>query len=423
MVIPAISNANFVITEIMYDVSGTDTDREWIEVKNEGSTPLDLSLYKFFEANTNHSLVISQGNQSIPAGGFAVIADKPANFLVDNPSFSGALFDSSFSLSNSGEELSIKDAEGNITDAVAYDPSIGANGDGNSLQKTESGWKALASTPGKEAGGTSSNTQSAENTSTSTNTTTQQTQTVVSTHYVASEIAIQPTTKEEEGYFSVSAGRNRLSSAGSPVQFSADLKTNGTLLNGIEYKWYLGDGFIAYGKTIEHIYAFSGDYVVILSASGYGRNSVHRINVKVVEPKLSARHIDGGIEIKNDGKEEINLFKWSVSVANQNYDVLGDLIVMPGKLLALDSRITKLPNYGNITLTSAIGKTVSLAPSLKSQNLLVQGSAPNSTAKKEPQSNTENPKNTAAVSQALVIEHQSALKKLGEFLKKLFSSQ
>lgn len=409
----------------MYDVSGTDTDREWIEVKNEGSTPLDLSLYKFFEANTNHSLAVSQGNQSIPAGGFAVIADKPANFLADNPSFSGALFDSSFSLSNSGEELSIKDAEGNVTDTVAYDPNIGANGDGNSLQKTESGWKALVSTPGKEAGSPSSNAQSTENNSTSTNTTTQQTQTqtVVSTHYVANEIAIQPTTKEEEGYFAISAGRNRLSSAGSPVQFSADLKTNGTLLNGIEYKWSLGDGFIAYGKTIEHIYAFPGDYVVILSASGYGRNSVHRINVKVVEPKLLARHIDGGIEIKNEGKEEINLFKWSVGVANQSYDVLGDLIVMPGRSLVLDSRITKLPNYGDIILTSAIGKTVSAAPNLRPQTLSVQNSAQNLIAKKEQQDNIENLKNTAAISQALVIEHQSALKKLSEFFKKLFSSR
>ena len=54
-----VAYANILINEVMYDVEGTDTDREWIEVYNDGSESVDLSTYKLFEANTNHGLTLS----------------------------------------------------------------------------------------------------------------------------------------------------------------------------------------------------------------------------------------------------------------------------------------------------------------------------------------------------------------------------
>ena len=41
------------ITEIMYDLEGTDTDREWIEVHNETGTEIDLTGWKFYDGS-NH---------------------------------------------------------------------------------------------------------------------------------------------------------------------------------------------------------------------------------------------------------------------------------------------------------------------------------------------------------------------------------
>ena len=78
-------------SEVMYDVSGTDSGREWIELQNTGSTPVDLTSLKLFEANTNHSLVESQGSATLAAGGFAIIADDPAKFKVDWPNFAGVI--------------------------------------------------------------------------------------------------------------------------------------------------------------------------------------------------------------------------------------------------------------------------------------------------------------------------------------------
>jgi len=138
-----------VISEFMYDLDGSDNKREWIEIYNQDSAA-DLSNWKFYEAETNHRLKLVQGSFTIPSGGFAVIADNNQSFLADSLDYSGTLFDSSFSLSNSGEELSIKDSEDEVVDTVDYSSGQGAAGNGKSLQLIGNEWLACEPTPGEE---------------------------------------------------------------------------------------------------------------------------------------------------------------------------------------------------------------------------------------------------------------------------------
>jgi len=145
------STGSIVITEIMYDLPGSDTGREWIEVKNNNSADVDLSTYKFFEDDTNHKLESFQGEPILDSGSFAIIADDPSKFLIDWPNFSGAIFDSSFSLSNTGEALTLKDENSNIVDEVNYVSLWGASGNGKSLQrKIDSSFIEELPTPGAE---------------------------------------------------------------------------------------------------------------------------------------------------------------------------------------------------------------------------------------------------------------------------------
>ncbi|MDP3742421.1 MAG: lamin tail domain-containing protein, partial [Candidatus Micrarchaeota archaeon] len=103
--LPPMANAAVFINEILYDFQdGADTGREWVEVINTGEA-VDISGWKFVEANTNHGLTLVQGSVEIPSGGFAMIVIDAAKFLADWPGFSGTIFDSSFSLSNTGETL------------------------------------------------------------------------------------------------------------------------------------------------------------------------------------------------------------------------------------------------------------------------------------------------------------------------------
>jgi hypothetical protein len=132
----------------MYDVQGVDDGREWIEIENTDSEAVDLLGWKLFENNVNHGLSVSQGESTIPSGGFAVIADNSQKFLIDWPDFLGTLFDSSFSLGNSGETFALKNASGASVHTLTYDTSLGARGNGNVLALRSEEWSEQLPTPG-----------------------------------------------------------------------------------------------------------------------------------------------------------------------------------------------------------------------------------------------------------------------------------
>jgi len=142
---------SIIINEVMYDLEGSDSDREWIELKNVGEQSVDLSNWKFEESGTQHKLTSYQGTLNLDPQQYAVIVDKVENFLADFPGFSGTIFDSSFSLSNSGETLNLRDSkDGEIVSELTYSSDLGASGDGNSLQRNENGnFIPAIPTPGK----------------------------------------------------------------------------------------------------------------------------------------------------------------------------------------------------------------------------------------------------------------------------------
>ena len=153
-----VASAAVSINEIMYDLEGADTGREWIEVYNNSDSSVDLSTFKFFEADTNHALVVASGESALAPHGYAVIVSDPEKFQIDWPNFSGSVFDSSFSLSNEGEALIIKDENLNVVNEYSYLSSTGAAGDGKSLQLVSGVWKGAPPTPGKTNEATSPNT-------------------------------------------------------------------------------------------------------------------------------------------------------------------------------------------------------------------------------------------------------------------------
>jgi hypothetical protein len=134
--VPVFAHAQVVITEIMYDLpSSSDSGREWVEVYNASTVPVVLTGWKLYENGTNHKITAVSGSNTLAPGAYAVIADNAANFKTGWPEFSGQLFDSAFSLSNSGETIVLRNASSSDIDAVTYQSSWGASGDGNSLNR------------------------------------------------------------------------------------------------------------------------------------------------------------------------------------------------------------------------------------------------------------------------------------------------
>ena len=145
--IPVI-NASIIINEIMYDPEENDNNHEWIEIYNNGNEEINLEGWKFYEANTNHGLELSQGdNAIINQDEYVVIVQNPNTFLDDYRNYSGKILDSVFSLSNEGEYLALKNSTGAIIDEVNYS---GIVEEGRSLCKINNIWKECIATPGEE---------------------------------------------------------------------------------------------------------------------------------------------------------------------------------------------------------------------------------------------------------------------------------
>ena len=51
--LPLPATAEIVISEVMYDVAGSDSKAEWIEIQNTGSTAIDISKWKVRDTS-NH---------------------------------------------------------------------------------------------------------------------------------------------------------------------------------------------------------------------------------------------------------------------------------------------------------------------------------------------------------------------------------
>ncbi len=128
--------ASVQITEVMYDLDGSDSGREWVEVTNTGSAPIDIGSWRLFENGTNHTLELVVGLESkLPSGISAIVVDKPEKFKSDWPSYTGIIFNSAFSLSNTGETLILRNEALQDIDSISYTSAAGAAGDGGSLQR------------------------------------------------------------------------------------------------------------------------------------------------------------------------------------------------------------------------------------------------------------------------------------------------
>lgn len=363
--------AGLQITEVMYDVPGTDTGREWIEVKNTGPDPIDLSLWKLFEANINHKIA-AIGPAQLQVGDFAVIADSPDKFKADNPGYTGLLFDSAFSLTNEGEAFILRDSSGADVDSISYLPAWGAGGDGNSLQRTLSGqWIAALPTVGVATVATQSVTPSvvAEQKAPSP----APTQSAVST---APDASISAHSGQETANLSpdepsleVTSGRSRLGFVGSPLSFETKVKApqeiNSTAV--IESVWSMGDGTSLFGNLVHHTYAFPGDYIVILNARYKKVQAISRVSVKVVEPHVFiSRASRLSVTVSNPDDFEMNLGGYSFVNKGLNekwrFVVAQDTIIRPRSSLALSYPNQRLGIAEKISLIDPSDRQVSTAP-------------------------------------------------------------
>ncbi len=298
---PCAAHAAFSFSEIMFDASGADTKHEWVELYNEGEAT-DLSTYKFFENGSNHGLTLYAGTVSVAANGYAVIADDAATFLLDYPSYTGPLFDASFSLSNTGEAISLRTADLVDVATATYTGDAGALGDGNSIHFVSGSWVSRSPTPGSAA---PSSSQPPAPTTTG------------SSGQSSSSSAVS--SEPELPKITVDAGPDRTVVVGAGAVFSATafgLKQEP--LASARYVWNLGNAATKEGKSILYAYTIPGTYIVTVDASNAGVSATDRIIVTVVPADIVVtRATKDFIEIENRTSYELDLGLWQVRVGAQ----------------------------------------------------------------------------------------------------------
>lgn len=107
------------IVDIQYNPAGSDKGREYIRIHNVSGMPLDLTNWRLFEGGVNHKIK-AMDTAIIPVGGYAIIAENATQYFADHINTPDVLFDSVFSLSNSGETIALKDGTGAVVVHRSY---------------------------------------------------------------------------------------------------------------------------------------------------------------------------------------------------------------------------------------------------------------------------------------------------------------
>lgn len=329
VVLPVVVQAKIEFTEIMYDPTGSDAGREWIEVRNASSESVDVSALKLFEEGVHHGLKPIAGGTVLVGGQYAVIADDSVTFMLDWPAYSGVLFDSSFSLKNTGEALVLRNKDGD-QDSIVFDPAVGGGGDGNSLRKQLSAvglvsWGAALPSPGGEgvaavgevgsiveqAGSSASSTL----VSSSNEALSGQGGDIASTDMSIADsassgmplVSVKQIPVEPQIFGKIS-GKSEVF-AGVETTFSAQgwgLKKQP--LQNARYIWNFGDGQVAEGQYILHAYAQPGTYEIFLEVASDIYSATDRLQVVARMPQLVMNHSNEAITIKNHDTAAIDLF-------------------------------------------------------------------------------------------------------------------
>lgn len=338
--------ASVSISEVAYDIyteagGASDSGREWVEVYNSSGADIDISFWKLREEGVNHKLEVVKGTGVVLAGGYAVIADNTDKFLIDYPSYTGVLFDSSFSLKNTGEELVLKDAVLVDIDTLTYDPTIGAGGDGNSLQKRAGVWTAEVPTPGlAPAVAPVTPTPTTEGSGASSSSTTPPPPT--STSYWPAEPQIL-----------VSAGpRSRVVVAGADTVFEGkSLGLSGKPLVNETYMWAFGDGGWSEQKKVLYAYTYPGDYIAVLNVSSGEYTAADYVTVKVIPADLVISRVGGDsagsfIEVQNDTAYRLDLSWWGLRAGDKTFTIPKDTFITAGGSIMFPSVRTGLSSVG-----------------------------------------------------------------------------
>lgn len=196
------------------------------------------------------------------------------------------------------------------------------------------------------------NSTTTDSTSTITNNTASSNSTSISSHSSSIELS----NYDQKESFEVSAGRERMASVGSPIEFDAKYTVESNNFCAPIFKWSFGDGFDAVGNMIKHTYKYGGVYQIILNASCGNMVSIARTVATILLPKISiSKQDNNSIKILNNNNVEINLGLWKIGDGTKDFIFPQDTIISQKSSIIL--------SYDNLDIESSSSKVSLYDPS------------------------------------------------------------
>ncbi len=123
----------FLITEIMFNPEGNDSDREWLEVFNQSNQIFSLKSGRSgWRINDGENHLFKDEIMVYPQEVFIIVQDKN-KFLSEYPDFKGKIVAANFSLKNSSGRIQILDENKNLLAEISYEQNCGGNDNGYSI--------------------------------------------------------------------------------------------------------------------------------------------------------------------------------------------------------------------------------------------------------------------------------------------------
>lgn len=290
LAVPTFASASVTITEVYADATGSDEGKEWVEVKNNGTTAVAISDIVFVENGQQHTLESAQGSTTLAPGGVLIIVDDLSGFLSVVTGYSGQVADSTWgSLTNTGEVLSVQ-VNGVTDDTTTY---TAASAEGTSVSRSGSSWASGTPTPGIHGSVEESTPES--------------TATVVST---TTPTSVSVTEKPRQVIMHIP----QQVIAGLSTELSADMVNGSSMSDAFTtYTWSLGNGATRTGRTVKYRFPYAGTFSMSIVARVGNKTYKDVRTISVVEPAVSLlRSGPEVIVVTNTSEELFDLSGWHI---------------------------------------------------------------------------------------------------------------
>lgn len=328
---PTFAFAEVRINEIAWMGTAKSSTDEWIELYNDGDSPVDVS-------NWILSISTKKLSGTIQAKGYYLLE------RTDDTTVPGIAADFIYTgeMNNNGIRLVLKNASGAEADSI--DATSGWQ-KGNSdtketMQRNGSEWITAAATPKAENKTADTTKPAAEKKPVSSGSNTGSNSNTPDTSAHASPLPLSDFSQKQE--LSVSAGRNRIAAVGNSVVFETyAVDAKGGKTQNVSSLWSFGDGLQTGGSKVSHVYKYPGDYAVVLNVTSGENQAVSRAEVKVFSPEIAFEMAeDGTIFLTNNSSYELNIGGWKISGTAGNFVVAPDTIIETGKKITFSKAIT-----------------------------------------------------------------------------------